>query len=294
MVERANRLKRPLAPTLTAKSLRRIARGVVGSALARAQLRYGVEVYALVVMSSHIHLVARTSRKNLSKFMGYVNAQVAKSVNRITGKRGGLWARRYDAQPILDDAAAETLTAYTLRNPVAAKLVERHDEWPGLNLAYGVAETDDLDFEWLNCSAWHRANRPGDLSPYFETVTLRLSPLPHCADFERAAYGHMLKAWLAELEANETSGEQLDSRLQPSGVLGLRRVVETAFEARSERMSLKRRPYAFGSPEAKAKERAMMHLLSEAHARASEAWCAGNHAVAFPVGTYRPPIACAA
>ncbi|NOY91472.1 MAG: hypothetical protein GXP55_09700 [Deltaproteobacteria bacterium] len=283
MVKDANRWKRPLSPTLDAQSLTRIAKGLVGSAFARAQEKYDVEVYALVVMSSHMHVVLRTRKKNLATFMGYVNARITKAVNRITGRRGGMWAGRYHAQPILDDAAAETLTAYTLRNPVAAGLVERHDDWPGLNLAYGVCDTDELDFEWLDCSAWHRKNRPADLAPFFRNAMLRLSPLPHCTQFEREAYGRMLAEWLVRVEQEE----ERETSVEP---LGVEAVVRADFTDRSENPSFKRRPYAFGSAEAKAKERAMMHLLSQAHAQASQLWRSGDHSVTFPPHTYRPPI----
>jgi REP element-mobilizing transposase RayT len=291
MVRRANRLKRPLSPRLNQESLRRIARGLVGSAVARAQAKYDVEVFALTVMSSHLHLVLRTKKKNLAAFMGYVNAQIAKGVNRVTGKRGGLWGRRYDAQPILDDAAAEALTAYTVRNPVAARLVERHDEWPGLNLAYGVGDADELPFEWLDCGAWHRANRPVDLAPFFETATLKLSPLPHCAGFTREAMGRMLEAWMRQAEADQAAKDEAQGRVRDRRrARGVRAVVKARLEERSRNASFERRPYAFGASEAKAKERASMHMISMAHARASVQWLAGDHSVAFPPGTYRPPL----
>ena len=95
-------------------------------------------VMALVVMSNHIHLVLRTTRKNLAAFMGYFKARVAESINHLTGRRGPLWARRYDAQPILDHAAAAGRVGYTLDNPRKANLVEDFEQWPGLNLAYGI------------------------------------------------------------------------------------------------------------------------------------------------------------
>jgi len=298
MVEEANAATGPLSPKLDAGSLRRIARGLVGSVIARAQALCGVEVYAVVVMSSHIHLVVRTPRKNLSAFMGYVDAQIARTVNRITGRRGNLWGRRYDAEPILDDDAAETLTAYALRNPVAANLVDSHHEWPGLNLAYGVGDSDDLDFEWLNCSAWHEAMRPEDLAPFFETVTLRLSPLPHCCDMEREAYGRMLDAWLEQV-AEEAAAKDAKRRRasrrsgQPTRrprVTGVKAVVKTDFRDRSGHPKRTRRPYAFGSAQAKARERATMDRLSQGHFVASEAWRRGDHRADFPPGTYRPPI----
>jgi len=297
MVADANAAAGPLSPTLDAHSLRRIARGLYGSVLARAQARYEVDVYACVVMSSHVHMVLRTPQRNLHAFMGYVNAHVARTVNRITGRRGPLWARRYDAEALLDDPAAEGLTAYTLRNPVAANLVDTHHEWPGLNLAFGVGDRDVLDFEWLNCTAWHRARRPEDLSPFFEKATLRLSPLPHLSHLQRAAYARRLDAWLDDAEKAESARlkrplRKAEPPARPS--LGVRAVVKADFHARSGHPSRSRRPYAFGSVTAKAKERAMMDEVGRQHAVASEAWRRGDQGIPFPPGTYRPPILMAA
>jgi len=281
MVREANARKSPLAPMLDAANLKRIARGVVGSALARAQRLYDVEVFALVVMSNHVHLVLRARRGNLADFMRYAKAQIAKAVNRITGRRGPLWARRYDAQPVLDDDAAEGVTAYTLRNPVKAGLVAHHAQWPSLNLAFGVGDADELEFEHLNCTAWHRAQRPADVARFFETSTLRLSALPHCEGMSREAYREMLESWMAKAEAQETAKRN---------AVGVEAVVKAEFHARSEAPSFRKRPYAFGSPQAKAHERAMMHMLAQQHAAASLKWRNGDTSAAFPAGTYKPPL----
>jgi len=69
-VRRANATRGPLQPELSLEAAKRIARGLVGSAVARAQQRYKTKIYSLVVMENHIHLILKTEGKNLSKFMG--------------------------------------------------------------------------------------------------------------------------------------------------------------------------------------------------------------------------------
>jgi hypothetical protein len=81
----------------------------VSSALARAQEHCAenglppVEVFAVVVMSNHLHLVVRAPGKNLAAFMGYFLARVAQTLNLLLGRVGPVFPRRYDAQPILDE-----------------------------------------------------------------------------------------------------------------------------------------------------------------------------------------------
>jgi hypothetical protein len=57
LVERANERLGPYQAPLTVESAKRLMKGAVGSALARAQERFGVVIYALVVMSNHLHMV---------------------------------------------------------------------------------------------------------------------------------------------------------------------------------------------------------------------------------------------
>jgi REP element-mobilizing transposase RayT len=96
MINRANSMHGPLQPKLTLKDAKRIARGTVGSAVARAQKIYNTRVFALVTMSNHVQLVVQTRGKNLASFMRYVKARIAETINLLTGKRGPLWSRRYE------------------------------------------------------------------------------------------------------------------------------------------------------------------------------------------------------
>jgi hypothetical protein len=140
--------------------------------------------YAL--MSNHIQMIVQTKGKNLAKFMGYVKARIAETINLLTGKRGPLWSRRYDAQAILDDEAASDRLAYCLDNPVDACLVDTPDSWPGLNLAFGMGETDAVEFEYLDRTEWHKAGRSDNLDDFYRTATLHLSPLPQLKGMERS------------------------------------------------------------------------------------------------------------
>jgi REP element-mobilizing transposase RayT len=286
LAKRSNDHKRPFAPKLHLHSIKRIARGLVGSALARAQERYGVEIFAVVVMSNHVHLVLRTPRKNLARFMAFFKARVAESINRITGKRGPLWARRYDAQPILDDRAVAGRIAYSLDNPVSANLVEDFEQWPGLNIAAGVADSDELPFEYLDCGAWHRKKRPDDLTPFFRTATLRLSKAPANANMPAELYRASVMSWVKRGRTERSTSDRK--------ALGVDKVVHTDFDARPKAPKFSRRPYCFGDPDARADNFRHMSALHAEHERCSEMFLAGQRMVQFPGGTYPPPILVAA
>lgn len=285
IVSRANALRGPLQPILTLSDAKRIAKGLIGSAIARAQQKYKTKLFALVVMSNHIQLVVQTKGKNLSKFMGYVKARITESINLLTGKRGPLWSRRYDAQPILDDEACEDRLAYCLDNPVEAGLVESADSWPGVNLAFGMGESDEVEFEYLDRTAWHKAGRPDELGDCFRKATLRLSPLPRLKKMQRELIRQSVTSWLGCRGKKGGRG---------SKVLGIEGILDTAFESRPKQPDRSRRPYAFGSKENKASYFQGVSMLYGLYTNASEKFRCGEYEVEFPSGMYRPPIAVAA
>jgi REP element-mobilizing transposase RayT len=102
--------------------------------LAVAARRYDVLVHSLCVLSNHCHLIVTDSRGQLPAFMQYLDSLVARAVNASLGRYEGFWATdgSYSAVEPLDPADVVAKTAYVLANPVAAGLVRRGAEWPGL------------------------------------------------------------------------------------------------------------------------------------------------------------------
>ena len=208
----ANARKKPYAPELTGDDIERMARGLVGSALARAQALTGVEIFAFTAMSNHFHAVVRTPRKNAHAFIRDFKSVVATSINRICGRSGPLWDGRASIQPILDENAAARRVGYTTGNPKRAKLVEDPEQWPGLNLAFGINDTDELSFEYFDTAAWHASDRPSDLSRCYEQATLKLSPLPAHADLDRPTYAAAVRDWISETVDSQTMGASSSSK----------------------------------------------------------------------------------
>jgi REP element-mobilizing transposase RayT len=263
----------------------RIAQGLVGSAIARAQHKYKTKLFALVVISNHLHLMVKTKGKNLSKFMGYVKSRITEGINLLTGKRGPLWSRRYDAQVILDDEASEDRLAYCLDNPVQAGLVESPDQWPGLNCAFAMGDSDEIEVEYLDRTEWHRGGRPEDLKSYFRNATMRLSPLPQLKSMHRSLIRRSIESWL---------GRRVETGERGKKEMGIEAIFDTAFESRPRDPKQSRRPYAFGSKENKGRYYESVSMLYDSYARASERFRNGDYRVTFPPGMYPPPIASAA
>lgn len=102
--------------------------------LAIAARRYGILVHACCVLSNHCHLILTDQDGRLPAFMQYLDSLVARAVNASLGRFEGFWAvdGSYSAVEPLDPGDVVAKTAYVLANPVAAGLVRRGAEWPGL------------------------------------------------------------------------------------------------------------------------------------------------------------------
>jgi REP element-mobilizing transposase RayT len=101
--------------------------------LAVASCRFAVQIHAFCVMSNHSHLVVSDPDARLPEFMQYLNSLVARATNAALGRWESLWApSSYSAVPLISREDILAKTAYALANPVAAGLVLRGCDWPGL------------------------------------------------------------------------------------------------------------------------------------------------------------------
>jgi len=97
---------------------------------------FGVEVNAITVMSTHYHLVLSVADQRISQFFELFNAWLAKGVNVLRGARRGIvWEP--GGLSIVELKTVDAVIfeiAYCIVNPVAAGLVWRPQDWPGLSV----------------------------------------------------------------------------------------------------------------------------------------------------------------
>jgi len=84
-------------------------------------------------MSNHFHLVVTDPKGELPAFEQQLASLVARALNAFYGRWESFWApASYSAVRLVDREDVVEKAAYTLANPVAAGLVRRGKEWPGL------------------------------------------------------------------------------------------------------------------------------------------------------------------
>ena len=104
--------------------------------LALLARKYGIAIHAYVVMSNHYHLVITDVDGRLPDFERELNSLLARSINAFRGRWESFWdPDSYSAVKLLEDDDVMAKMAYTLANPVEARLVGHAREWGGATSA---------------------------------------------------------------------------------------------------------------------------------------------------------------
>ena len=92
--------------------------------------RWGLQVWAYCLMTNHVHLmVVPETTESLRRGLGDTHRRYTRAINFREGWRGFLWQGRF-ASVLLDEPYVYAAVRYVERNPVAARLVERPEDYP--------------------------------------------------------------------------------------------------------------------------------------------------------------------
>jgi REP element-mobilizing transposase RayT len=156
---------------------------LIGAWLAKALREHGdgIELYAFIFLSNHLHLLLRDTTGRLAEFMWFFQQNLARAVNRELGRRGHFFAREYDAVPVLTDADLEERYAYVVTNAVKAGLVARAANAPFLSSLGMALDDQPRQFRWLDRTRLHNRTRRGqrvDRREFERVYALRLAVPP--------------------------------------------------------------------------------------------------------------------
>lgn len=102
--------------------------------LAEAANRFGIRVMHVTAMSNHYHVVYYDPFGRTPKFIEHFHKMLAKVMNCRWGRREAMWASEQTSViDLVDGADVLDKAIYTEANAVAAHLVARATEWPGVS-----------------------------------------------------------------------------------------------------------------------------------------------------------------
>ena len=244
--------------------------------LAVAAKKTGIAVHAIVVISNHYHIILTDPYARLPEFMAHLHKLVAKCVNASLGRWENLWSSEKPSAVFLEnDSDVMQKLVYTACNPVAAGLVAKATQWPGL-IAFLPGQT-------------LKANRPdvffrkdGDME---ESVEVTLTTPPQFSHLNEQEYVAQLTS---EIESKE---KEIQSEMAQEGrsFMGKRALLQQRPSERPKTKEPRRRL----NPQVACKSKwhrieALQRLKSfiSDYKKALEKWRKGIRDVLFPSGTY--------
>jgi REP element-mobilizing transposase RayT len=260
-----------LAPSAKANEL-------IGGILARAVRQCEVELFAYVFTSNHFHAMVRApSAVAMSKFMQQLQSNIAIKVGRLVDWRGRFFARRYSAEPIVDEEAQVERLIYIMSHGVKEGLVSEVKKWPGLSSVRALLDGGSSTMQkWRNWTRrWKMETEESTQVGRFaeecpsELETLKLTPLP---------------AWRG-LSA------QIDADAPNKNGMSAAQIVAQDPHHRPQQTKHSPRPKAHASTEplwVAAVDR--YRVILAAFRVASRQWLEGHFDALFPAHCFRPPV----
>ncbi|MFH1812195.1 MAG: transposase [Pseudomonadota bacterium] len=260
---------------------------LIGGVLGRAQALHDIELFAFVFVSNHFHLIVRADAGELSRFMQYLQSNIARELGRLVDWRGKFWDRRYSAEPILDEEAFVERLGYVLAHGVKEGLVDRCTEWPGLTCIPEITRGQRRLFSWVSRSLLYtmrQRGRPCSESEATQRYPIELATPPAWAGLSADKRHALFRRIVAGCERHAIQRREA----KPS--LGRARIQAQHPHDHPQRLSRSPRPLCHASTPALRREyRQCYREFVRAHRQASALFRAGALETSFPRYSYRPP-----
>ncbi|QDG51057.1 hypothetical protein FIV42_10020 [Persicimonas caeni] len=285
--ELGNRTLHQIYALLPEEQVNRIILGL----LAKMAWRYSVEIFAFCFMSNHFHILARCPSLQMHLFMRDFQSQLAKKINKLRGRKGTFWERRYTAIRVLDDEMLLERLRYIVCNPCESNLVQHPMKWPGL-CSWDIHKSGEpLVGKVVNRKTYWAEKRKKKnedkteaelIQMATETYTLDMAKLPQWQDLDDEAYHKKI------VEVCHDHADELDKK-RVGKCIGREKVLARDWEDRPNEPKRAPRPLCLGSKLEKLGEyRADYRALVDRYRTAIDRWRKGKSSVTFPDGTIPP------
>ena len=243
--------------------------------------RHGIMLHAFCAMSTHLHYVVTDPLGKLPRFLNMFHRLVALGVKIIRKWDGAVWDRSQTSVVELRtrEAIVEKI-AYTLANPVNARLVHRAHEWPG-----AITNVNDIGHKPILAqrpTQYFRTNNPkwilnGELEVSLPPSVPVTDAEAFCKDVE-CALGRLEAAAQAVIPRRKVLGPIRATKIRPEHRIasheGIRQLDPT---------------FAVGRGNAKKIRDTVLdevRAFRSAYREALLKWRDGDRSVEFPAGTY--------
>lgn len=261
---------------------------IILGCLARAAAMHHVRLYAFVFMSNHFHMLVQAPFMNLPEFMRDFQSSLAREVNRLHGREGDFFERRYASEQILDDEAFLDRLRYTLNNPCNDHLVRQIEDWPGVSSWDFHTTGEPIVGEWLDRRELRRLRRKDDsacIKDAYETYTLKLTTPPMFDELDAVSARAKICEHIVQ-GARELQKERARRRIK---CVGPAKVMGKHWSDRPKTPKKSIRPLCHsGCAKLRRAHREQVWATTDAYKDAMGRWREGKSNPSFPDGTIPP------
>ena len=257
-----------------------VSKDIIQGVLGRAQSLWDFDIHGFHVMSTHWHLLAGfRSVRQRARVMRFVNGEIARRINRLLGRRGPLFERRYTTIQVLNDAHALERLKYIMSQAAKAFVVGHPADDPFACSTPTLLSGRPLRGTWRSAMETTR-------------YTVEISPLPGLAHLSAAEHQQAMRGL-----ADDIAREQRQRRKKASRRLqGARAATSLDLWTRQPDAAPTPAPPVHGT-------RAQAKKWREAYGRARDAYTEANIAfrawqldqgtplIPWPPGTVPPAFA---
>jgi REP element-mobilizing transposase RayT len=265
---------------------------IVIGILARASRLYPVRLVAFAFLANHYHLLlAVDDALALSRFMGYVNSNLAREAGRLADWREKFWSRRYQAILVTQEEGAQVeRLQYLLAQGCKEGLVARPQDWPGAHAVRALLGEETLEGLWFDRTQEYLARRRGQAFEYLDYATresLELAPLPAWQHLTPDAYRERIAELVANLAAEAVAAREASGRESLGGL-------EIQNQNPHDRPAkVKKSPAPFCHAATRWARRELREAYSwfyAAFCEAAERLKGGDRNACFPIGSFPPGL----
>ena len=270
---------------------------IIGASAARALAKHPIKLYWLVMNINHEQNGlapldgSEESLTNVARFKQTFHRLIAEEINRYLGREGSIFSSASRDVECLDNESVQDRFEYALLNPVKDGLVDKVTQWKGFSCYGALALGEDPVYTYIDRTAWHKAGglRSGKpLEAFTKSIRITYTPLPGTEQMTPAQRASLIRRRCRELEQ-----EYREKRIQEGKTV----MTKTRMENLDHRDRPKSTPvrtrkplcHAASDEAAKAYKAAFREFL-EAYRAASASYLSGCLDVAFPSGSFRPPL----
>ncbi len=108
--------------------------------LKKLQKENDLRISAFVLMSNHFHLLALTPREPIDRIMYFFMKEVTREMQKRTGRINKIFGGRYKGCLIDNPKYLLNVYKYIYRNPIAARVTERAEQYPFSTFAFQIED----------------------------------------------------------------------------------------------------------------------------------------------------------